>query len=75
VRGPREHGRGLIGVPAFAPRRDRHVKTLSVPCPICEAPAGKPCVNLTTGERALNSHQRRRVFALRAEREAKDGEA
>jgi hypothetical protein len=34
-------------------------KFLTVPCPVCQAEAGQPCVELMPGDREIGVHQER----------------
>ena len=57
----------LIRAPRVKPKRDRHVKVLSVACPSCGAGTGEPCRKLDgTPSTGHLQHPSRRRMAVRA---------
>lgn len=48
----------------FKPYRDRPVRSKSVACPTCKAPAGEPCQKDGGGSMGYNYHRRRRGLAI-----------
>lgn len=58
----------LIRAPRVKPKRDRHVKVLSVACPSCKSGVDVPCVKLDgTPPAGHLQHPSRRRMAVRAD--------